>query len=477
MSSVFPGPRFLSLLHQNSKTLFQAKQIHAQLVINGCQDNSLLGKLISHYCSKSSTESSKLAHLLVFPRFGHPDKFLFNTLLKCSKPEDSIQIFANWASKSSLLYLNERTFVFVLGACARWSASSSALRVGRIVHGMVKKLGFLDESELIGTTLLHFYAKNGDLHYARKVFDEMPERTSVTWNAMIGGYCSHKDKGNHNARKAMVLFRRFTWCGNGVRPTDTTVVCVLSAVSQMGLLEIGCLVHGYIEKLGFTPQVDVFIGTGLVDMYSKCGCLNSAFAVFELMKVKNVLTWTSMATGLALNGSGYETPNLLNRMAESGIKPNEITFTSLLSAYRHIGLVQEGIELFKTMQTRFGVKPAIQHYGCIVDLLGKAGRIQEAYEFVLGMPIKPDAILLRSLCNACSIYGETVLGEEIGKTLLEMEQEENKKLSFSSSECEDYVALSNVLAHKGKWVEVEKLRNEMKERRIKTRPGYSFVST
>ncbi|KAL1208735.1 Pentatricopeptide repeat-containing protein [Cardamine amara subsp. amara] len=473
MSSVFSGPRFFSLLHKNSKTLIQAKQIHAQLVINGCQDNSLFGKLIGHYCLKPSAESSKLAHLLVFPRFSHPDKFLFNTLLRCSKPEESIRIFANWVSKSSLLYVNERTFVFLLGACARSASSASALRVGRIVHGMVKKLGFLDESELIGTTLLHFYAKNGDLRYARKVFDEMPERTSVTWNAMIGGYGSHKDKENYNARKAMILFRRFSCCGNGVRPTDTTMVCVLSAISQAGLLEIGCLVHGYIEKLGFTPEVDVFIGTGLVDMYSKCGCLNSALSVFELMKVKNVLTWTSMATGLAVNGRGHETPYLLNRMAESGIKPNEVTFTSLLSAYRHIGLVQEGIELFKSMKTRFGVTPVIQHYGCIIDLLGKAGRIQEAYEFVLAMPIKPDAILLRSLCNACSIYGETVIGEEIGKALLKMEQE-GKMISVSDSDCEDYVALSNMLASKGKWVEVEKLRNEMKERRIKT-PGYSFV--
>lgn len=471
MSSVLLGPRFLSLLHQNSKTIIQAKQIHAQLVVNGCRDNSLFGRLIGHYCSKPSAESSKLSNLLVFPRFGHPDKFLFNTLLKCSKPEDSIRIFADWASKSSLLYLNERTFVFVLGACAR---SASALRVGRIVHGMIVKLGFLSESELIGTTLLHFYAKNGDLRYARKVFDEMPERTSVTWNAMIGGYCSHKDKGNHNARKAMILFRRFSCCGggDGVRPTDTTMVCVLSAIAQTGLLEIGSLVHGYIEKLGFTPGIDVFVGTGLVDMYSKCGCLNSAISVFELMRVKNVLTWTSMATGLALNGRGNETPNLLNRMVESGIKPNELTFTSLLSAYRHIGLVQEGLELFQSMKTRFGVTPVIQHYGCIVDLLGKAGRLQEAYEFVLAMPIKPDAILLRSLFNACSIYGETVMGEEIGKALLEMEQKEKK---VSGSESEDYVALSNLLASKEKWVEVEKLRKEMKERRIRTRPGYSFV--
>ncbi|CAA7052993.1 unnamed protein product [Microthlaspi erraticum] len=473
MSSVLQGTRLFSLLHQNSKALIQAKQIHAQLIINGCRDNSLFGKLVGHYCSKPSPESSKLAHLLVFPRFRHhPDKFLFNTLLKCSKPEDSIRIFANWASKSSLLYLNERTFVFLLGACAR---SASASRVGRIVHGMIIKLGFFSESELIGTTLLHFYAKNGDLRYARKVFDEMPERTSVTWNAMIGGYCSRKDKGNHNARKAMILFRRFSSCGggdDGVRPTDTTMVCVLSAIAQTGLLEIGSLVHGYIEKLGFSPEVDVFVGTGLVDMYSKCGCLNSAISVFELMRVKNVLTWTSMATGLALNGRGNETPELLNRMAESGIKPNEVTFTSLLSAYRHIGLVQEGLELFQSMRTRFGVTPVIQHYGCIVDLLGKAGRLQEAYEFVLALPVRPDAILLRSLCNACSIYGESVMGEEVGKALLEMEHKEKK---VSGSECEDYVALSNLLASEGKWVEVEKLRKEMKERRIRTRPGYSFV--
>ncbi|KAG2271472.1 hypothetical protein Bca52824_066027 [Brassica carinata] len=319
------------------------------------------------------------------PRFRHPDKFLFNTLLKCSNPEDSIRIFTNWVSKSSLLYLNERTFVFLLGACAR---SASSLSIGRIVHGMVIKLGFLYNSELIGTTLLHFYAKHGDL-----------------------------------------------------------------PISQMGLLEIGSLVHGYVETWTCTRNR---------------GCLNSAISVFELMRVKNVLTWTSMATGLALNGRGSETSSLLNRMAESGIKPNEVTFTSLLSAYRHIGLVQEGLELFHSMRTRFGVTPAIQHYGCIVDLLGKAGRLKEAYEFVLAMPMKPDAIMLKSLCNACSIYGETAMGEEIGKALIEMEREEK------GSECEDYVALSNVLASKGKWVEVEKLRNEMKERRIKTRPGYSF---
>ncbi|CAN8269043.1 unnamed protein product [Cochlearia groenlandica] len=469
MSSVFPGLRFLSLLHQNSKTLFQAKQIHAQLVINSCKENSFIGKLIGHYCSKQSAESSKLAHLLVFPPHGDTDKFLFNTLLKCSKPEDSIRIFSTWVSQSSLLFVNERTFVFVLGACARLVSSISASWVGRIVHGMVIKLGFFYESELVGTTLLHFYAKSGDLRNARKVFDEMSERTSVTWNAMIGGYCSHKDKENHNARKALVLFQRFSFCDDyEVRPTDTTMVCVLSAISQTGLLEIGTLVHGYVVKHGFTPEVDVFIGTGLVDMYSKCGCLDSAISVFEAMKVKNVLTWTSMATGLALNGRGHETPELLNRMSESGIKPNEITFTSLLSAYRHIGLLQEGLELFRSMKTRFNVTPVIQHYGCIVDLLGKAGRLQEAYEFVLAMPIKPDAILLRSLCNACSIYGENLMGEKIGKTLFEIEK-------LSGSECEDYVALSNVLASTGKWVEVEKLRSEMKERRIKTRPGYSFV--
>ncbi|XP_013601637.1 PREDICTED: pentatricopeptide repeat-containing protein At3g18970-like [Brassica oleracea var. oleracea] len=168
---------------------------------------------------------------------------------------------------------------------------------------------------------------------------------------MIGGYCSHKDKGNHSARKGMILFRRFSYFGDGVsRPTDTTMVCVLSAISQMGLLEVGALVHGYIEKLGFTPEVDVFIGTGLVDMYSKCGCLNSAISVFELMRAKNVLTWTSMATGLALNGRGNETPSLLNRMAESGIKPNVVSFTSLLSAYRHNGLVQEGLDFICSSQ-------------------------------------------------------------------------------------------------------------------------------
>ncbi|XP_019057086.1 PREDICTED: pentatricopeptide repeat-containing protein At3g18970 [Tarenaya hassleriana] len=462
----------LSLLQRlNPKNFTHAKPIHAQLVVNGCEDHSLLGKLLEHYCSSSSStaESTKLAHSMVFPQFDPLDTFLFNTLLKCSKPEESIGIFTNWASDSRLI-LDEHTFVFVLGACARFR-SVSTLWFGRQVHGMVIKYGLLSDSLLVGTTLIHFYAKNEDLRSARKMFDEMPEKSCVSWNAMIGGYCSRKEKGSDSAHMGLKLFREFMCGDEPFRPSDTTMVCVLSAISRMGFLEMGSLVHGYIEKSGFAPENDVFIGTGLVDMYSKCGCLESAVSVFELMKVKNVLTWTSMATGLALHGRGVETMNLVEKMADSGVKPNEVTFTSLLLACCHVGLVQEGLSLFHSMKERFGIVPAIQHCGCIVDLLGRAGRLKEAYEFISTMPVQPDSILWRSLLNACNVHGDTEMAEKIGKVLIRLDQND---LSFGV-DCEDYVALSNVLASEGKWGKVEMLREEMKKRRIKMRKGITPV--
>ncbi|MBA0742261.1 hypothetical protein Gogos_015335 [Gossypium gossypioides] len=372
------------------------------------------------------------------------------TLLRCSQPKDSIFTFAYWVSKG-LLVFDDFTYIFVLGACAR-SQSLSTLWLGRQVHVKAFKSGLMSNL-LVKTTLIHFYANNKDILLARSVFDEMTERSSATWNAIIKGYTSQRERSKKCCREALVLFRDMLNDVSGQIPTDTTMVCVLSACSQLGEIYSGACVHGFIEKTIWVPESDVFIGTGLVDMYAKCGYIDSALSIFRLMSVKNVLTWTAMGTGLAVHGRGKEALELLDAMEDSGIKPNPVTFTSLFSACCHTGLVEEGLHLFHSMRSRFGLEPQIQHYGCIVDLLGRAGYLNEAYDFIIEMPIKPDAILWRSLLSACTVHGDLAMAEKVGKILLRLEPPKNSLHMPITSE--DYIALSNVYASTGRWRQVE----------------------
>jgi len=460
----------LSLLNLNKpKTTHHLKQIHAQLITNSLTSPPLLAKLIDQYCAVSSLPH---AHL-VLKHFGNPNLFLLNTLIRCTRPKHSILVFANWVSKEETLSFDDFTYIFVIGACAR-APSLSTLWEGRQIHGRVLKRGVVSNI-LVQTTTIHFYASNKDVYSARRVFDEMAVRSNVTWNAMITGYCSQRERTKECARDALSLFRDMLADVCGLKPTDTTMVCILSAVSQMGVLETGACVHGYIEKTVCVPENDVFIGTGLVDMYSKCGCLESALSVFRRMKDRNVLTWTAMATGLAIHGRGKEALELLDAMGAYGVKPNAVTFTSLLSACCHVGLVEEGLHLFDKMKSNFCVMPGMQHYGCMVDLLGRAGHLKEAYEFVMGMPIEPDAILWRSLLSACKVQWDVAMGEKVGKLLLQRQPEKSAVDVIVRSE--DYVALSNVYASAERWEDAEIVREDMKIKKIENKPGCSSVQT
>lgn len=459
-------PRFraIALLDLKLKSICQLKQIHSQLIVNGLNSPSLVAKVIQqHFTSSNPLNNYHYAHL-VFKHFDKPNVFLLNTLIRCSQPKEAILVFSNWVSRGSLNF-DDFTYIFVLGACAR-SPSVPTIWTGRQIHARIMRHGIVSNI-MVQTTLIHFYASNKEIDSARRVFDEMLVRNSVTWNAMITGYCSQKGL----ACDALLLFRDMLDDVCGAKPTDTTIACILSAASQLGVLETGACVHGYMQKTICVPENDVFIRTGLVDMYSKCGCLNSALSIFTRMKEKNILTWTAMATGLAIHGKGKEALVLFDAMGAYGIKPNAVTFTSLLLACCHAGLVEEGLHLFHSM-SKFNVVPQMQHYGCIVDLLGRTGLLKEAYEFVKGMPVEPDAILWRSLLSASKIYGDVTMGEKVGKLLLHRQPEPS--LDVTS---EDYVALSNIYASAGKWENVEMVREEMKVNRIENKAGCSSLQT
>ncbi|KAJ7978110.1 Pentatricopeptide repeat [Quillaja saponaria] len=469
MPSSLPRISCVTFLNSIPKSTHHVKQIHAQLIANGLKSSSLLAKLIEHYCRLSLPRITNHAHC-VFQYFDKPNLFLFNTLIKCSQPKDSILVFRKWVPLEDIVF-DDFTYIFVLGACAR-SASVSTLWVGRQIHARILKHGVMSNI-LVPTTAIHFYACNKDVGSARLLFDEMAERSSVTWNAMITGYCSQRERSKEYARDALLLFRDMLIDVCGVKPTDTTMVCVLSAASQLGVLETGACVHGFIEKTVSVPVNDVFMGTSLVDMYSKCGSLDSALSIFNRMNEKNVLTWTAMTTGLAIHGKGKQALQVLNEMEAHGIKPNAVTFTTLFSACCHAGLVVEGLHLVHTMKQKFGVPPQMQHYGCIVDLLGRAGHLKEAYDFIKMMPVNPDTILWRSLLSACKFHGDVVTGEKVGKLLLQLQSEESSPdLAVKS---EDYVALSNVYASAERWQDVEALREEMKANGVVNKASYSLV--
>ncbi|GAB2277584.1 hypothetical protein Dimus_012293 [Dionaea muscipula] len=291
--------------------------------------------------------------------------------------------------------------------------------LGKQIHARLVKNGLMSDL-VVATTAIHFYGSNANLGPARQVFDEMPDRNSAAWNALIKGYCncSQEVSSDKNAREGYMLFKEMLADEGGVQPTDTTMVCVLSSASRLRLLEIGASLHGYVEKTIYAAEDDVYLGTALLEMYSKCGCLGNALTLFHRMQEADVFTWTTMMTGLVAHGRGSEALDLLDEMTGSNIMPNVVTFTSLISACCRAGLVDECLHLFHIMEgNKFRVKPNIQHYRCIVDLLCRVGRLEEAYGVITRMPSQSKPALWRSLLVACRFRGNEELGKKVAKVL------------------------------------------------------------
>lgn len=309
------------------------------------------------------------------------------------------------------------------------------------------------------TAVLNLYAKFGRIGDARKIFDEIPEKDIITWNAMIGGYSQ-----NRQPNEAIELFRQMQeQRGSKVRPDGVTMVGLISSCAQMGALGLGEWVHAYIEKNEI--ELDVFLVTALIDMYARCGDLNRSRLLFWGMPKGDLASWNAMIKGLAIHGKGNEALEIFSMMERSRVVPNYITFVGLLSACSHGGLVEKGLELFYSMQSQYSIAPRIELYGCVVDLLGRAGRLTEAYEFIKCMPIEPDAVVWGALLGACRSHQNVELAEESARRLVELEPSHDG----------NYVLLSNVFASEGKWEDVAKVRAHMRAQNVQKTPGCSGV--
>eukprot|EP01018_Ginkgo_biloba_P028295 Gb_03034 [translate_table: standard] len=346
---------------------------------------------------------------------------------------------------------NQYTFASVLSACA----SLAVLETGIQIHALIIRIG-LELDIFVGNALADMYAKCGIVENSLKVFGNMPKQNVVTWNVVIAGYTQHGQ-----AREVFPLLQQMQRAD--LKPSRSTFASVLSACAGLAGLEQGKQVHVHIIKPGF--EFDVFVGSALVDMYAKCGSINNARKVFDKMSERSLVSWNAMIVGYAQHGHGKEALELFNQMQLAGMKPNQITFIGVLTACSHVGLVEEGLYHFDSMSQDHGMTPRVDHYACMVDLLGRAGQLEEAWAFINRMPFEPDAVVWRSLLSACRIHRNMDLGKYAAECILLLEPKD----------AATYVLLSNIYAAAGRWDEATKVRKMMKDCGLKKEPGCSWI--
>ncbi|KAL2320150.1 hypothetical protein Fmac_029119 [Flemingia macrophylla] len=440
----------------------QLLQIQAQIHVSGLfQDTHLLSQLV-YFCSLSPSSNLRHARTLLH-HSATPSPISWNILIRgyaaTASALEAFWVFRKMRDRGVMP--NKLTFPFLIKSCA----ASSALNEGRQVHADAVKCG-LDSDVYVSNNLINFYGCCKKIVDARKVFEEMPQRTVVSWNSVMTACVESLWLGD-----GIRYFFRMRGCG--FVPDETSMVVVLSACAELGYLSLGRWVHSQLVLRGMALSVQ--LGTALVDMYGKSGALGCATAVFERMEKRNVWTWSAMILGLAQHGFAEEALALF-AMISSGnsnknnhdICPNYVTYLGVLCACSHAGMVDEAYRYFHEMECVHGIKPRMTHYGAMVDVLGRAGRLREAYEFVESMPVEPDPVVWRTLLSACTVHDvhdHAGFGERVRERLLGMEPRRGGNL----------VIVANMYAEVGMWEEAENVRRVMRDGGMKKIAGESCV--
>lgn len=382
------------------------------------------------------------------------------------------------------------TLSMILKASTTGNAGLSVRGIGREVHAQIVKSDI--EDDVLYTGLVYSYVMNKRIEYARRVFDLMLDRNVFCSTSMITGYMNEarweeaedvfektreKDvvvynsmiegysKSIEKAKKAIAIYvdmQRLNF-----RPNISTFASIIGACSLISAFEIAQQVQGQLMKTEYFGHIK--IGSALIDMYSKCGQTGDARNIFDHMPTRNVFSWTSMIDGYGRNGNPNESLALFNRMiSERQIVPNYVTFLGALSACAHSGLVTKGREIFESMEKVHSMKPRMEHYACMVDILGRAGSLNQAFEFVIQMPEKPSSDVWAALLSSCRLHGDVELAKIASNELFKVN---------TTSRPGAYVALSNTLADAGRWDSVSELRELMKARGVSKGTGFTWVGT
>ena len=396
-------------------------------------------------------------------------------------PENGLRLFVEMRRQG--LTVDEVTLVCVFNACARLGN----VEVGLGSHGFLEKMGLssgvkvcnavmdmyvkcrllsearwvfekMEERSVVSwTVILDGMVNLESVGSGRVVFDEMPERNEVAWTIMVVGYV-----GNGFTREGFSLLGEMVF-GGGLRLNYVTLCSTLSACAQSGDLMMGRWVHVYALKI-MEKKIDIMVETALLDMYAKCGRVDTAMKVFEHMPLRNVVAWNAMLSGLAMHGRGKAVLDLFPQMLKEA-EPDDLTFTSLLSACSHSGLVEEGRHYFHNLELVYGITPKIEHYAGMVDLLGRAGHLVEAENLIRKMPMPPNEVVLGALLGSCSIHRKLQLGERVLKELVQLDPQNTQY----------HILLSNMYALEGKRDKANSIRHVLKQKGIRKVPGISSI--
>ncbi|CAM8952807.1 unnamed protein product [Rhodiola kirilowii] len=464
-------------------TMRHLVQIQAQLTTSpnpSLNPNIVAVKLIG-VCGKNAN----LHHALgIFGSLTKPNLYVYNAILKAlAKNSDYVRtveyfnrlVFAGGGCNE----LDEYTFTSVLKACAALAALVDGLKI----HAVVLKCGYemnlfvrnslmdmyfkvgnfcigkklfdemsvrdvvswntlvsayctggsVDEARMVfdgmveknlvsWSTMVCGYARMGRLGEARELFDMMPDRNIVCWNSMIAGYAQ-----NEKYEDALGLFRSMQQT-SGLEPNDVTLVSVLSACSHLGALDLGRWVDEFISrnKMGLS----LFVGNALADMYAKCGCISEARRIFDKMVHKDVISWSIIICGFAMNGHANEAFECFHEMLNHHVSPSETTFVGLLTACTHVGLVDLGLKYFNMMTEKYAITPTVEHFGCVVDLLSRAGRLSEAEDKIESMPMRPNVVVWGALLGGCQIYKDAKRGKRVAQHILELDPKHSGSLVY-----------------------------------------------
>lgn len=485
--------RLFSLV-QSCNTINKLTQIHTQILIHGLtQKNYILSKLLSFYVASGHLDQA----LKVFGNVRSPSTTVWNQIIRGHARSENSQ--AAVESYNRLVATDAEpdgyTYLYVLSACAR----SGLVREGEQVHGRVLASGF-GSNVFVQTSLVSLYTTDGVLRggvkYARQVFDEMGERNVVSWNTLLAGYIRSRDfdgafrlfdempernvvswttmvagcAQNGRSKQALCLFGQMRRAN--VELDQVALVAVLSACAEIGDLTLGRWIHWYIEeRLCVKSQSRlVTLHNALIHMYASCGLIDEAYKVFKEMPRRSTVSWTSIIVGFAKQGRGEEALRIFQLMLCSGLddaRPDQITFLGVLCACSHAGLVDEGRRLFKLMTQTRGLEPRIEHYGCMVDLLSRAGFLDEAQMLVESMPMKPNDAVWGALLGSCMLHKNSELASHVAKKLT---------VELNLDQAAGYlVLLSNVYASSKRWLDVAHVRQKMVQMGVRKPPGRSWV--
>ncbi|XP_010435685.1 PREDICTED: putative pentatricopeptide repeat-containing protein At2g01510 [Camelina sativa] len=427
------------------------QQLHGLSVTTGFSRDASVGNQILDFYSKHDRvfETRKL-----FDEMPELDFVSYNVVIssysQAERYPESLKLFR----EMQCMGFDRRNFPFA--TVLSIAANLSSLQMGRQVHSQAI-LATADSFLHVGNSLVDMYAKCEMFEEAELIFNSLSQQTSVSWTALISGYVQ---TGLHEA--GLKLFTKMR--GASLRADQSTFATVLKACASFASLLLGKQLHGFIIRSGNLENV--FSGSGLVDMYAKCGSIKDAVQVFQEMPDRNAVSWNALISAYADNGDGEAAISAFTKMMQSGLQPDSVSILGVLTACSHCGLVEQGTEYFQAMSPIYGITPKRKHYACMLDMLGRNGRFAEAEKLIDEMPFEADEIMWSSVLNACRIHKNQSLAERAAERLFSME-----KLRDAAA----YVSMSNIYAAAGKWESVRHVKKAMRERGIRKVPAYSWV--